>query len=437
MKPPPFFPAASFSPLPLAGQSPAVSPLAGLPGLPGHGMASVLTMRQAFAAHEGVEAKACGTLRRRLWQLPPKFHCPVVGVCFTVEELRPWVVKALALPASSSDYELHVGAVGACANRTPLAEALQRRLEKRYQAQIRRFAQAGEREGVAALWRDSVRSGLEIPGAMWAAWTHPACDASLEQDIFRDIHMIQHQVGNATRADRAALNALRAENAALRSALDETRQALESLRQTRSAEQRRNEAINAELRARIVAREARLVRLEETHRPHAPAPTPTEVPREQRLLQRRLREAERRAHALDARVGQLEQALDRALTRDEPCLSPCAQADAAGLPVSLDGKCVLCVGGRTGLIDSYKDVVLQRGGRFLHHDGGIEDNLQRIDAALAAADLVVCQAGCISHNAYWRVKEQCKRTGKQCVFVKTPGSASFGRALDAVDAGSQ
>ena len=66
---------------------------------------------------------------------------------------------------------------------------------------------------------------------------------------------------------------------------------------------------------------------------------------------------------------------------------------------------------------------------FLHHDGGLEESLHRIDGVLAAADLVICQAGCISHNAYWRVKEQCKRTGKPCVFVKRSGVSSFGRVL--------
>jgi hypothetical protein len=61
--------------------------------------------------------------------------------------------------------------------------------------------------------------------------------------------------------------------------------------------------------------------------------------------------------------------------------------------------------------------------------GGLEESLHRIDSALAAADLVICQAGCISHNAYWRVKEQCKRTGKPCLFVKRSGVSSFGRVI--------
>lgn len=40
-----------------------------------------------------------------------------------------------------------------------------------------------------------------------------------------------------------------------------------------------------------------------------------------------------------------------------------------------------------------------------------------LEANLAAADLVICQAGCISHGDYWRVQDHCRRTGKACVLV--------------------
>ena len=45
------------------------------------------------------------------------------------------------------------------------------------------------------------------------------------------------------------------------------------------------------------------------------------------------------------------------------------------------------------------------------------------DASLAAADLVICQTGCISHDAYWRVQDQCRRTGKPCILVDQPLAA--------------
>lgn len=39
------------------------------------------------------------------------------------------------------------------------------------------------------------------------------------------------------------------------------------------------------------------------------------------------------------------------------------------------------------------------------------------DACLAAADLVICQTGCLGHDDYWRVQDHCRRTGKVCVLV--------------------
>jgi hypothetical protein len=85
----------------------------------------------------------------------------------------------------------------------------------------------------------------------------------------------------------------------------------------------------------------------------------------------------------------------------------------------------------------YRHLVERTGGRFLHHDGGEEDSPAKLDSTLAAADLVICQTGCISHDAYWRVKDHCKRTGKRCVFVDTPSRAGLERALGEVQAEQQ
>ena len=85
--------------------------------------------------------------------------------------------------------------------------------------------------------------------------------------------------------------------------------------------------------------------------------------------------------------------------------------------------------GGTGSVASYRDVIERVGGRFAHHDGGLQDASGVLDASLAAADLVICQTGCISHNAYWRVKDFCKRTGKRCVFVDNPSTSSLVRTL--------
>lgn len=48
------------------------------------------------------------------------------------------------------------------------------------------------------------------------------------------------------------------------------------------------------------------------------------------------------------------------------------------------------------------------------------DDIAQLEASLVAADLVICQTGCLSHGAYWRVQDHCKRTGKACVVVEQP-----------------
>jgi len=55
-----------------------------------------------------------------------------------------------------------------------------------------------------------------------------------------------------------------------------------------------------------------------------------------------------------------------------------------------------------------------------------DTDLAALEASLVAADLVICQTGCASHGAYWRVQDHCRRTGKPCVLVDRPD------ALDAV-----
>lgn len=49
------------------------------------------------------------------------------------------------------------------------------------------------------------------------------------------------------------------------------------------------------------------------------------------------------------------------------------------------------------------------------------------ETSLAAADLVICQTGCLSHDAYWRVQDHCKRTGKACVVVAQPDAVRIVR----------
>lgn len=48
------------------------------------------------------------------------------------------------------------------------------------------------------------------------------------------------------------------------------------------------------------------------------------------------------------------------------------------------------------------------------------DDPDALEASLRAADLVVCQTGCLTHGAYGRVQDHCRRMGKACILVEQP-----------------
>jgi hypothetical protein len=83
-------------------------------------------------------------------------------------------------------------------------------------------------------------------------------------------------------------------------------------------------------------------------------------------------------------------------------------------------KSVLCVGEDAMALMLTRKVVEMAGGRYLGHSGDEDIDGHTLEASLVAADLVICQTGCVSHGAYWRVQDHCTRTGKQCVLVDKP-----------------
>src|SRR6218665_2502695 len=133
-----------------------------------------------------------GSRRRRLWELARACHCPVIGVCLPLSALRRVLRKALGGEPVSDDYELQVGVVSQCLTRNTVSEAVQRELERRAAPVLRQFAAAKSPEALAALWRDALEHG-DLPAALWATLTHARCDAELEEQVCRDVHMVQHQ----------------------------------------------------------------------------------------------------------------------------------------------------------------------------------------------------------------------------------------------------
>ncbi|ANH70647.1 hypothetical protein ABE85_17125 [Mitsuaria sp. 7] len=385
-----------------------------------------------------------GSRRRRLWELPAQALCPVIGVCLPMPVLRRKLGKMLGGEALANDYEMHCGAINECARRGPISEMLQKELDQRFSIALRQSSQHKTAESLTRWW-NAAQQGNDVGGALWGALTHARCDAALQEQVLRDIHMLQHQVGAANRADLQRLDELQDEHAILTRELAQAQSRSTRLLAERARELELSQAECLRLRGELLARDTlaaglrdELQQLEESipglrHRHEQARHLQTQQDRIHQL-ERALLTSRQQAEREQRRADELQQALvqsERQLTQQQTQTAQQAesQAGAEGALPSLDERSVLCVGGRPAVVPIYRQLIERTGGRFLHHDGGEEDAVSKLDASLAAADLVICQTGCISHDAYWRVKDHCKRHNKKCVYIESPSASGMRRAL--------
>lgn len=380
-----------------------------------------------------------GSRRRRLWELDSHAHCPIVGVCLPIAALRRLVDKVLAGKAVADDYELHCGVIADCRLRTPMAEAVQRELDRRCMLALRQAAKAKTTEALAAWWRDASQ-GRDLAGAFWATLTHARCTPALEHQVLGEVHMLQHQVGMGRRVDLERFEALIDENAVLARELGAAQQ--RSMRQA-AEHARRGDELQSQvvtLRAQLILRDTTIASLREDLQALENAipglQSRVELARESQRLIERVQQLERsqlqsqhEAERQRRRADELAAELQRREARSATAVGTEDSSIDIALPARLDDRAVLCVGGRPASVPVYRQLIEHTGGRFLHHDGGEQDSPAKLDSTLAAADLVICQTGCISHDAYWRVKDHCKRTGKRCIFVESPSATGLKRAL--------
>jgi Uncharacterized protein conserved in bacteria (DUF2325) len=391
----------------------------------------------ALAVGAGGAGVSVGSRRRRIWELEGHAHCPVIGVGLPITALRKLADKVLGGQALANDYELHCGVIGACQSRTPMAEAVNKELDRRYALPVQQASRLKSEEALTGWWAQA--SQHQLPGALWATLTHARCSEALAKEVLGQVHMIQHQVGAACRVDMARFEALMAENAVLARSLAAVQSRHSALVGEQAQRIDQQQAVMVQLRADLIGRDTALAAVrEELQALESSVPglkTRTELTRQcerhiERIhhLERALLAATQEAERQKARADHLVQdALVGALSK-----VPLTQGDeAANEPVpALGDRAVLCVGGRRAIVPIYRELIERAGGRFLHHDGGEQESVSRLDATLAAADLVICQTGCISHDAYWRVKDHCKRTGKRCVFVENPSASSLVHGLE-------
>jgi hypothetical protein len=262
--------------------------------------------------------------RAKIWELSSTLHCSIVGTCLTASELRRFFIRFGDDSArTASDHELHGRGVVAASRRDDGGKLLNKALDKRHEAAIRRFAKAETAAQLLELWKQALEHG-EIAGPYWALLTHPITDHGLVQEVFGDVHMLSHQVGAAARLDIARLRRLEAE-------LSERNDKI-ARQQTRLAASAAERVATRETIERL---EARLAEFEAS--PSIAAPSEADSAALEKL-QRKLADEGARATSLELKLAASEERRARAEAenRDAIAGADIARRELAALEAALE-----------------------------------------------------------------------------------------------------
>lgn len=372
--------------------------------------------------------------RARLAELVAHIHCSVIGTCLSDGDLRRLVPRFSHVdPRSASELEIHHAAVELAGAGGPACKALNKVLDERYAATIRRFGAVRTEDGLRDLWRESLAAG-DVPGAYWAVLTHPDVTPKLRQLVFGEVHMLSHLVGASNRADIRRLVALEAENAALKDKVARQQRRLMELSVDRGR-------VHEELRSRLIDEHARSAPAlaDEAARELVRTLQDKLAESEQRLLKQqshglvvdeRAAAAEREADRLRAELERAQESLVGVRAENEALERAVSgwMAPSAGEPAGADvlrGRKIVYVGGRPSTHQAIRQFVEAADGRITLHDGGLEDRKGLLSAAIMHADIVAFPVDCIDHDSAQRLKRQCERLGVAWYPLRTASVGSF------------
>jgi hypothetical protein len=381
-------------------------------------------------------APAVPARRGKIWDLADTLHCSIIGTCLSTAELRHVLVRLNVKGAEEADeHQVHVLGVMLAGRREAGAKLLQRALDRRHGLSIKQYTKAKNEAALLDLWNESVRNG-EIPGAYWALLSHPFATDAIVKKAFGDVHMLSHLVGAANRADINRLRQLEEQIGEMTAKLERQQ------RQLRDGFKSRDETIrqlNATLADRVEQSLTDAARSGDDERAALNgviADISRKVTRETAHRER----LEQRLSTIAAALQMAESALQQARNERDAVLRDLASieehvatlltpATDRAAPRELAGRTVLYVGGRANQMPQLKALIERAGGRFLHHDGGIERNATLLPGLVSRADCVFFPVDCISHDAVTTIKRLCRQADKDFAPLRTASLASLLAAL--------
>ncbi len=411
-------------------------------------VAQALTLLQSESCHPEHECRrqpSASRGRRKLWQLPPVYHCSLLGVCLGLDEMRRVASRlGLCTSARASDYEIHHQLVHLAGVTGRESRRLDRYLEEKFARPLRAFRAHRDEAALRKGWEESLEAEDDLGGSYFALLTHPALDKTLAQEAMGHVHMLSHVAASTLRRVRGELERARAHVASHRAALERERRA--RVRQTNRLLRYRRRMMERECASGSSASDASFSAVSSPpsvpEKEASPADAAAEIrevrdrleksEHERRAWRRLYRRARRRIEALESGVSRAHPFSD---IEESPVPMPEGgsagpESDSARATCDLSGRVVAYVGGRGRVVPRLRALTERCNGRFVYHDGGLQERAGRIDESLAGSDIVVVPLDCVSHDASRRLKRRCRAQGKTILWLRTASVSAFESALE-------
>ena len=390
--------------------------------------------------------------RRKLWDLKD-YLCSIIGTCLSIDDLKKLGRKTeLEVDPSLSTYDLHVLFVQEVSEANHDSRLVNKKLNNKFQLSIKQAGRVQSPDELLDFWHYSKEQN-RLAGAYWAILTHPLASTSLCHKIHGEIHMLSHL---ATRKNSHAVHELRDKN----NKIEVLQEALQLAGSQATQHQAWRDEEISELKVELQDRGKVKTILQQTLSRLAAFETGekyNKLQADNKQLQAALSKKSATCVTLTAENQQLHndqqrlstqlvklqckysettkenKAMDHLLYKQTdscPTCDTCACKDCPGL--DLCGRCVLYVGGQHSLVPHYRQVVEDCGGKFIHHDGGKEDQRIKLGKMMSKADVVICPVNFVSHDACLRAKKICKSQAKLFIAMRSAGLSALARGLEQV-----
>jgi hypothetical protein len=374
--------------------------------------------------------------RRKLWEIEATYHCSICGTCFSLDELQRIGQKAGApAPAGAVDYAVHAHFVRCAARPGRVAKLMHKEMDRKFRVTVERTRRMRSSAELGQFWVEALERG-DVAGPYWALLTHAATGYDLMARMFGEVHMLSHLQAGAQRNGLRRFHELEQQNQDLAAKLAGEKAAARrrlAIRDRKMQDLRQQLSPAGELKERLAAAEARLEARDAGSNRSA---LETRLKALEGAVLARSEDAKRAKDALAERTAELAAQraetdtllrLVRALEFECESLTAVVESGRNRLscPFDLSGWRIVYVGGRTGLVAHFRALVEQANGRFIHHDGGLEDGEGRLGRLLSQGDVVLCPVDCVSHGACARAKRFCKQNAKMFIPLRSSGLSSF------------